>query len=201
MHMFWVVQQRCFCSMWSGWAAHLVSGHTVICPSLALSGPSSGDDVGMCCSWTAEATCLTLVCSGCCVLSKGLLFSAEYEAAMDRKFGLEPGTLFQGLKKVGWVTGTSTFYFVAIMQTLCLRSSCSPELLIWLQRFVLMWIVIVNFSLFVSKEEEGLLSVSRSENHNQYFVSFLDLWPKCFSFVTSLSNLLFYCLALKADHP
>lgn len=134
----------------------------------------------------------------CYVLSQSLFFSAEYEAAMDRKFGLEPGTLFQGLKKVGWVTGTSTSYFVAIMQTLCLRSFCSPELLIWLQRFELMGIFIVNFSLFLSKEEEGLLSVSRSENHNQYFVSFLDLWPKSFSFVTSLNNFLFYCLALKA---
>lgn len=68
--------------------------------------------------------------SGCRVLSKGLFFSAEYEAAMDRKFGLEPGTLFQGLKKVGWVTGTSTFYFVAIMLTSRFHALYSPKLLI-----------------------------------------------------------------------
>lgn len=138
-------------------------------------------------------------CSGCGVLSKGLFFSAEHEAAMDRRFGLEPGTLFRGLKKVGWVTDTTIFYFVAIARISCFHVLCSPKLLIWLQRFVVtlqIWIFIANFSLLLVRKRD-LLGVSRSKNHNQSFVSFPDPWPKYFSFIMSLS-LLIYCLALKA---
>lgn len=55
-------------------------------------------------------------CCGYCVLIKGLLFPAEYEAAMDRRFGLDPGTLFRGLKKVGGVTVSC---FVVIITSPC----------------------------------------------------------------------------------
>lgn len=55
-------------------------------------------------------------CCGCCVFIKGLLFPVEYEAAMDRRFGLDPGTLFRGLKKVGGVTMSC---FVAIIMSSC----------------------------------------------------------------------------------
>lgn len=54
----------------------------------------------------------------------------------------------------------------------------------------------VKFGLFLMRKRD-FPGVPRSENHNQGFVSLVDPWPKCISFVISLNNPLFFCLALK----
>lgn len=91
-------------------------------------------------------------CSGCCVLIKGLLFPAEYEAAMDRRFGLDPGTLFRGLKKVGGVTASR---FVVIVVPSCPLGIQASDLALGVYSNVQIWIFIVNFSLmFLMRRRE-----------------------------------------------
>lgn len=133
-------------------------------------------------------------CSGCCVFIKDLLFPAEYEAAMDRRFGLDPGTLFRGLKKVGRVTASRFVSIVVPPCPLCIQAS---DLALEFYSNMQIWIFIVNFSLLFWTRTRDCLGVSGSKNHNQSFVPFLDHWLKCISLVTSLDNPLFYFLPLK----
>lgn len=110
-------------------------------------------------------------CSGSCVLIKGLLFPAEYEAAMDRRFGLDPGTLFPGLKKVGGVTVSC---FVAIIMSPCPLHIQASDSALEVYSNMQIWIFIVNFSLMFLTRKRGWLGVSGSKKHNQSFVPFLD---------------------------
>lgn len=133
-------------------------------------------------------------CSGCCVLIKGLLFPTEYEAAMDRRFGLDPGTLFEGLKKVGGVTVSCFVGMIMPPCPLCIQAS---DLALEVYSDMQICILIVNFSLMFLMGKRDWLGVPGSKNQNQSSVPFLDPWLKCLSFARYLDNPIFYCLALK----